>query len=175
MPSARCAGVFAGMLLAFSTACDKPAAEPYVRLSAPAPALSPAPPERAVLLTFWATWCNFCREESDELRRLAADPPSGLAVVVMSEDESFDDVKRFFGGAIPPELHLRLDDDWRVAHSLFVHQLPASVLVVDGNAVARFDGARSWSGAAARSTLARLLKGAEHPSSTNNSQKTGGP
>ena len=161
----RCvAGVFAGALLV-ALACDRSPPEAYVRLEAAAPNFDAAPPSRALLVTFWATWCNFCREEADELRRLAADPPAGLSVVVFSEDEKLADVERFFGGAVPAELHLRLDPEWRTAHSLFVHQLPASVLVVDGKGVARFDGARRWSGSSARSTLSRLIKSAEHSSS----------
>lgn len=162
MPSLRGAGVLAGVAL-IVVSCERPAPEPYVRLSAPAPALDGAPRSRGYLVTFWATWCNFCREEAEELRRLALNPPNGLSVVVFSEDERLDDVARFFDGAIPPELNLRLDSDWRVAHAVYVHQLPAAVLVVDGKALARFDGARRWSGSSARSTLARLIEGAEHP------------
>lgn len=161
MSPSRVAGVVAGIALVFA-ACDRPASEPYVRLTEAAPVLDGAPTSRALLVTFWATWCNFCREESDELLKLARDPPDGIAVVVVSEDEKLEEVARFFGGAIPKELHLRLDTEWRLAHSLFVHQLPASVLVVDGKAIARFDGARRWSGSSARSTLSRLIKSAQH-------------
>lgn len=164
MSPCRVAGVLAGIALVVA-ACDRPASEPYVRLSQQAPALEAPPASRALLVTFWATWCNFCREESDELLKLARDPPDGLSVVVVSEDAKLEDVSRFFGGSVPQVLHLRLDADWRLAHSLFVHQLPASVLVVDGKAIARFDGARRWSGSSARSTLSRLIKGAEHSSS----------
>lgn len=164
MSPSRVAGVVAGIVLVVA-ACDRPASEPYVRLSEQAPLLDAAPGSRALLVTFWATWCNFCREESDELLKLARVPPDGLSVVVVSEDEKLDDVTRFFGGTVPKELHLRLDAEWRLAHSLFVHQLPASVLVVDGKALARFDGARRWSGSSARSTLSRLIKSAEHSSS----------
>ena len=163
----RCAaGAFAGaLLLLVVVACNRSPPEPYVRLSSPAPKIEAPPSSRAVLLTFWATWCNFCREEADELHGLARDPPPGLSIVVFSEDKELADVERFFGGSIPKELNLRLDSEWRVAHSLVVHQLPAAVLVVDGKAIARFDGARRWSGSSARSTLSRLIKSAEHSSS----------
>lgn len=165
MSLCRAAGVAGIAIVVATAACDRAAPEPYVRLSERAPVLEAVPTSRALLVTFWATWCNRCREESDELLKLARDPPEGLSVVVLSEDEKLLDVQRFFGGTIPNELHLRLDADWRTAHSLFVHQLPASVLLVDGKAIARFDGARRWSGSSARSTLSRLITSAAHSSS----------
>lgn len=139
-------------------ACAEPRPEPYVRVSIAAPALAGAPASRALLVTFWATWCPGCREEADALTALAAAPPAGLGVVVVSEDATLDAVTSFFGGAIPPLLHVRLDEQWRTAHALRVDRLPTSVLIVDGTAVARFDGARAWSSPAVRHTLTRLIQ-----------------
>jgi len=151
------AAAIAAVLLLCS--CAKPAPEPYVRVSGAAPVVAPsAPRTRAQLLTFWATWCTYCREETTALRELATSPPPGLSIVVVSEDKSMREVETFFGGVVPRELNLQLDDDWRVAHTLRVHELPTSVLVVDGQAVARFDGKRRWAAPSARTTLTRLLE-----------------
>ena len=151
----------AGVAIALAaTSCQRVQPEPYLRLDAPAPALADAPASRALLVTFWATWCSSCRQEVDQLQKLAADAPPDLTVVVLSEDEGIKDVAAFFGGPPPPELHLRLDPQWLVAHSLYVHQLPTSILVVDGRAIARFEGSRRWSDAPARATLSRLIQGA---------------
>lgn len=151
---AAVAAVFASVWL---VGCQRQPPEPYVRLSGAAPAFADAPPGRALLVTFWATWCPYCVEEIEALRALTAKPPADLAVVVVSEDKELAVVSAFFGGTIPPGLHLRLDEEWRTAHALRVDQLPTSVLIIDGQAVARFDGARQWDSLGARSTLTRLI------------------
>lgn len=147
----------AAMSLVVLMGCrDGGAREPFVRLSGAIPAMVALPPAPAHLIAFWATWCPPCREETEQLTRLARNPIDGLAVVVVSEDETMEVVRRFFGGLPPPELNFRMDDSGRLAREFRVQTLPAAVLVRDGQRVARFDGPRSWD-AAVRPTLRRLL------------------
>jgi thiol-disulfide isomerase/thioredoxin len=138
--------------------CSEGVPQPYVRLDGPAPAIEDAPASRALLVSFWATWCVPCREETPELQALAARPPRGLAVVVASHDPTITDVEAFFGGPPDPALHLRLDTDRQLARSMNVEALPASILIVDGRVVARFDGRRRWNSTVERALLTRLIE-----------------
>ena len=154
------AGVgIAALSLLSMAGCADGVAQPYVRLDGPAPQIENAPAARALLVTFWATWCVPCQEETAELRALAARPPRGLVVVVASHDQTMTSVESFFGGPPDPVLHLRIDEGRLLARALNVETLPASILIVDGRLVARFDGRRRWSSTAERDLLTRLIAG----------------
>lgn len=146
------------MALLALAACDGGSAKPYIRLAGEAPRIADAPAARALLVTFWATWCVPCQEETPELRALARRPPPDLAVVVASHDDTLDSVESFFGGPPDLSLHLRIDEGRRLADALNVETLPASVLVVDGRLVARFEGRRQWNSAPERELLAKLIQ-----------------
>lgn len=145
--------------------CGERAEIPLIRVDEPLPAgtLDGLPDERATLLVFWATWCPPCIEELPGLRRLASDPGPGLRVVLVAADERPEVTAAYFGGALPPELHVRWDPDKRIARELRVDRLPVSFLVVGKRVIARFDGERDWDGSAARATLARLARTADRP------------
>jgi len=139
--------------------CREPTPPSYLRVEGSAPSLVSVPQSRAHLVVFWAAWCPPCREETPELRALAADPPEGLAVVVFSHDPNMAAVERFLGGEPEPELHLRLDGDEAVARSFGVDRLPTSLLVVEGRLVARFEGPREWDSRGMRALLQKLIRG----------------
>ena len=51
---------------------------------------------KVVVLNYWATWCPPCIEEMPSLEKLhEALASKGLAVVAVSVDERFSDIKRF--------------------------------------------------------------------------------
>lgn len=143
-------------MVAAVVGCQKKTAEPYVRISGPSPAVTDLPAAPARLLVFWATWCPSCRDETEELIALAARPPAGLAVVVISEDDDPAAIQSFFQGQPPDVLHLRRDPDGRLAGQFGARTLPVSFLEIDGVLHARFDGPRRWH-SLMRPTLARLL------------------
>ncbi|WP_245767686.1 TlpA family protein disulfide reductase [Stigmatella erecta] len=138
--------------------CQSESLPAYVRLGGQAPALASAPPSRAWLVVFWASWCPPCREETPALVKLAEAPPEGLRVVVFSHDAHLQAVEAFLGGPPAAGLHLRLDEGHAVARAFGVDALPASILVVDGHLTARFSGARDWDSRAMRRLLERLLQ-----------------
>lgn len=144
-----------------ASSCRESRAPGYVRVSGAAPRLIDAPQSPALLVSFWATWCPPCREETPALKSLAKDPPEGIRVVIVSEDESLDEVHAFLGGAPDPALHLRLDDDGALMRAFDVDRLPATFLVVDGRLVARFTGPRNWDSSGMRKLLERLLAEAQ--------------
>lgn len=144
--------------LACASACRDAAQPPHIRLEGPSPRIEDAPPARAHLVVFWATWCEPCRRETPQLRALAAAPPEGLAVVVFSHDDDLKAVQDFFSGPPDPALHLRLDPGRSAARDFGVQTLPVSVLVADGRLVARFPGPREWDGPGMRRLLRKLLQ-----------------
>lgn len=137
--------------------CKGSVAPPYVRLEGSSPQIEAAPPSRGHLVVFWATWCEPCRKETPQLRALAADPPSDLAVVVFSHDEEMQVVREFFGEEPHPSLHLRLDTGRAAGKAFGVEALPAAILVVDGRLVARFSGSADWDARGTRELLQKLL------------------
>ncbi len=148
------------LVLSSGASCDGPTPS-YVRLGGDAPELPRPSPKRAQLVAFWATYCPPCREESEALTTLARDPLEDLEVLLVAEDESRATVEAFFGGDIPPELAFHLDEGKVASRRFGVGQLPTSFLVVDGRAVARFDGAQAWGSRPMRRLLTRLV--AESP------------
>lgn len=52
---------------------------------------------RVVLVTFWATWCGYCKRELPDLEVLQQKyGDKGLTVLALSVDDSADKVKRFW-------------------------------------------------------------------------------
>lgn len=110
---------------------------------------------RAVLLHVWATWCAPCRAELPALldlgRELRRD--GGIELVAVSVDESWDVVRAFFDGDVPPEVVRSSSPAF--ARRLGVSTLPDTFLVrPDGTLALRFTGARDWSAPEAKLLLA---------------------
>jgi len=151
--------------LASQPACSDPPPPPYTRLEGPAPLVDRLP-AGAVLITFWATWCPPCREELPALRALARQPPQGVTVLTLGEDEPEEALRAFFQGVPPPELDYRRDLDRQYATAFGVDALPTAILVRDGRLVARFEGPQDWASPGMRRLLARLAEDGAAPPQT---------
>jgi cytochrome c biogenesis protein CcmG/thiol:disulfide interchange protein DsbE len=116
-----------------------------------------------VLVVFWATWCPPCREELPALRALARQPPRGVTVLTLGEDEPEEAIRAFFRGDPPPELGYRRDLDRRYATAFGVDALPTAILVKDGRLVARFEGPRDWGAPGMRRLLEKLAAAGAPP------------
>jgi peroxiredoxin len=86
---------------------------------------------RTVLVHFFATWCEPCREELPALNRFLERSASNASVVAISVAEVDPRVKRFFE-AMPVNFPVLLDRDRAIAKSWKISTLPTTY-VLDAN------------------------------------------
>ena len=113
---------------------------------------------RVVLITFWTTWCQSCRDELRVLEQLHRDlETEGLIVVAVNVRESPTAVSRYVESH-DPGYPLVLDPPGAIQSAYGVVGLPTSFLIArDGRAVARAVGPRDWNSGAARALIRSLL------------------
>ncbi len=110
---------------------------------------------RVVLVHFFATWCEPCREEIASLERLAAlaDAPRILAVSV---GEVPARVRTFFGER-PPSFPVLFDTDRRAMKDFSVLGLPTTFVLDPGLRLARrVEGDLDWTLPATLAELTRI-------------------
>jgi peroxiredoxin len=86
---------------------------------------------RTVLVHFFATWCEPCREELPALNRFLKRSASNASVIAISVAEVDPRVKRFFE-RMPVDFPVLLDRDRAVAKSWKISALPTTY-VLDAN------------------------------------------
>jgi len=116
--------------------------------------LSQLPQDTLIFLNFWATWCPPCVEELPSmlrLRRALAD--HRFAMVAVSYDDSWDDIRSFFDrfmGGMPRTQELLvlrdpIPEGQRQLKTTFgTNQLPDTYVILNGRVLARFVNARNW-------------------------------
>ena len=110
----------------------------------------------AVLLNFWASWCEPCRDELPSLVRLAGREPD-LRVVAVNYREPADTVRRFVD-ANPLSLPVALDADGAAAKAFDVHAFPSTVAIgADGRVRFVAMGECDWTDEQRRAWILRLL------------------
>ena len=116
---------------------------------------------KVVLVNFWATWCEPCRDEIPSINKLRASlagRPFVVLAVNLAEPESR--IRRF-QEKVPMEFSVLLDRDTRVAKSWQARILPASYLIgPDGRIRYSVRGEIDWSGESARAAIAEMLPAA---------------
>ena len=110
---------------------------------------------KVVLVNFWATWCEPCREEMPSMNRLRASlagRPFAVLAVNLAEPDSR--IRRFME-QVPMDFTVLLDRDSSVAKTWKARILPASYLVApDGRIRYSVLGELDWT----RQNVRRLIE-----------------
>ena len=115
---------------------------------------------QAVVINFWASWCEPCREEMPSLSQLARAHKGKLRVLAVNFKESPATVSQFVAatGLTIPTLR---DADGALARAWGIRVFPSTVLIgADGQVRSVVRGALDWHGDAAARLIAPLLPGA---------------
>jgi thiol-disulfide isomerase/thioredoxin len=114
---------------------------------------------KTVVLNFWATWCEPCRDEMPSLQRLArrfAD--RGLVVLTVDVAEKPERIRRFLDQA-RITLPVLLDPDSSTARSWHAVGYPASyVIAPDGSVRYQYVGALDWTSDKIVRSVEKVLK-----------------
>lgn len=113
---------------------------------------------RAVLLNFWATWCEPCRAEMPSLQALAhRRAGDGLVALTVNYQESEPTIRRFLERT-PIALPVLLDRDGAAAKAWTPRVFPSTVLIDRGGRPRRVVvGEVDWNGEAPTQWMADLL------------------
>lgn len=113
---------------------------------------------KVVLLNFWATWCEPCRDEMPSIqslkRRLAGRP---FEVIAVNYGESENKVREYLA-RYPVDFRIPLDRFNAVRRDWNVKLLPTSFVIgIDGNVRYVAIGEFNWADDAAVASLLKLL------------------
>jgi len=114
---------------------------------------------KVVILNFWATWCEPCRDEMPSLNRLRKSlegrPVAMLAVNVAEGEARIND----FMARIPVDFPVLLDRDSQAARAWKVRVLPTTVIIgTDGRVRYTYVGGRDWNDESVRTTIGSLMR-----------------
>ena len=115
---------------------------------------------KVVLINFWATWCEPCRQEMPSMQRLR-DKLSGKSFVVLAVNVAEPDARvRRFLEETRLDLPVLMDANKTVTRGWGVRVMPTSFIVgLDGRLRYRVTGDIDWSADAVIGTISQLLSG----------------
>jgi thiol-disulfide isomerase/thioredoxin len=119
---------------------------------------------KVVLVNFWATWCEPCREEMPSMNRLRASlAGQPFAVLAVNLAESEARIRRFME-QVPLEFTVLLDRDSGAARAWRARVLPVSYIVGPDGRIRYFAlGEMDWTQERVRQAIAALLPPAPVP------------
>jgi len=114
---------------------------------------------KVVLLAFWATWCEFCREEIPSIENLYKDfKGKGLEIVAVNIKDKRDDALAFVKKH-KLSYPVLMDPEGEIG-SLYGAYATPTVYLIDrkGIVLARLWGPAGWNGPEARKLIASLVQ-----------------
>jgi cytochrome c biogenesis protein CcmG/thiol:disulfide interchange protein DsbE len=114
---------------------------------------------KVVVLNFWATWCEPCRDEMPSLNRLRKSL-EGQPVVLFAVNYGEGEARiTEFLKKVPVDLPVLLDRDSQVGRAWRVRLMPTTYIVgTDGRIRYGYAGERDWDDDAIRARIAALAK-----------------
>jgi cytochrome c biogenesis protein CcmG, thiol:disulfide interchange protein DsbE len=114
---------------------------------------------KVVLVNFWATWCEPCRDEMPSIERLRASLDSRrFAVLAVNLAEPESRIRKFLD-AVPVAFPVLLDRDSQTTRAWQAKLLPATYIVgPDGRIRYRHVGELDWAKPEVRELIAGLMK-----------------
>jgi len=115
---------------------------------------------QAVLLNFWAIWCQPCLIELPALIRLNKElSGKNFAFIALSEDlKGAETVIPFLEAEGMESLPVYYDPNLAVSRALAVRRMPTTLLIdAQGFEVARYEGTYEWDGPTARTLIEGLM------------------
>jgi len=101
-----------------------------------------------VLVNFWATWCEPCRDEMPSMREFARHfPPSSLRLLAISIDSEPEKISPFLveQGITPDDFVIAHDADGSLSARYGSRLIPETWIVdPDGQVIGRVQGALDW-------------------------------
>jgi thiol-disulfide isomerase/thioredoxin len=112
---------------------------------------------KVVILNFWATWCEPCREEMpslNQLRKALEGKPVEMFAVNVGEGEAR--IAAFLG-KVPLDFPVLLDADAQVSRAWKVRLMPTTFIIgTDGRVRYTYAGGRDWADESVRARVAAL-------------------
>jgi thiol-disulfide isomerase/thioredoxin len=97
-----------------------------------------------VFVNLWATWCPYCREETESIERLyKRQGNKGFAVLTISLGEELETVNRYMAENAC-DFPVIADRTGKLMET-YAPRLPTSYMLdPEGNIIARINGSREW-------------------------------
>ena len=116
---------------------------------------------QALLINFWAAWCEPCREEMPSLVQRSQAHPGSVRVLAVNFKESAATVQRF-KESTGLEIPVLRDPDGALARAWGIRVFPSTVLLgADGRVHSVVRGGLDWNSEAATRLIAPLLSDAQ--------------
>jgi peroxiredoxin len=114
---------------------------------------------KAVLLNFWATWCEPCKKELPSMQKIYDElKPDGIEIIGVSIDRNKKEQVKKYIRKYNLTFPILLDPNQKVRKDYFILGLPTSYLIgSDGKLKGFISGARQWDSKASKEMLSTLM------------------